>query len=94
MLKLAELGLFAFALWIPFRMVRAGIRNLWSILVGWFALAGLMMTLAVLSSIGNNNVDSDLVNAMPDGQVALPFLLFGWMPAWVATMVGKSHQRK
>ena len=82
LLEAAETGLFVFALWIPFRMGRAGLRSLWCILAGWFALAGLMVGLAFLSLRGNNDVDSDLVNAMPDGQIALPFLLFGWVYAW------------
>src|SRR5271169_4874140 len=87
MLEFAELGLFIFALWIPFRMGRAGIRYFWSILVGWFALAGLMITFAMLPLIfrGSYGIDSDLANAMPDGQAALPYLLFGWAIAWGAT---------
>jgi hypothetical protein len=38
MLKIAQLGAFAFAVWIPFRMGRAGIRNPWPMIAGWFAL--------------------------------------------------------
>ncbi|MGA2854963.1 MAG: hypothetical protein ABSE90_12635 [Verrucomicrobiota bacterium] len=97
MLEFAELGLFIFALWIPFRMGRAGIRNLWCILTGWFVLAGLMMTLAILPLIVGNRggaLDSELANAMPDGQAALPYLLFGWVLAWASTAFGKSRRRK
>jgi len=93
MLEIAELGLFIFALWIPFRMGRAGIRYLWCILTGWFALAGIMITLAVLPLIFGNRggaLDSELANAMPDGQAALPYLLFGWAIAWGVAALGRN----
>jgi indole-3-glycerol phosphate synthase len=92
MLEFAELGLFVFALWVPFRMGRAGIRYFWSILVGWFALAGLMITFAMLPLFfrGSYGIDSDLTNAMPDGQAALPYLLFGWAIAWGAAALGRN----
>jgi hypothetical protein len=65
MLEFAELGLFVFALWIPFRMGRAGIRDLWSILVGWFLLLSWALTLGVLSIKVSKLVDSDSANALP-----------------------------
>jgi len=92
MLEFAELGLFALALWVPYRMGRAGIRDLWSILVGWFVLAGLMVSFAVLSLMGNGSVDSELLNAMPDGQTAFPFLLFGWAFAWGSGSLWQERQ--
>jgi hypothetical protein len=94
MLEGAELGLFALALWIPYRMARAGVRTFWSVLAGWLALGGLVLALALLSVIGNNNVDSDLVNAMPDGQTALGFLLFGWGFAAISAAVGRIRKGK
>jgi indole-3-glycerol phosphate synthase len=72
-------------------MGRAGIRYFWSILVGWFVLAGLMIILAMLPLIfrGSYGVGSDLANAMPEGQHALFFLIFGWAYAWGATALGR-----
>ena len=94
MLEVAELGLLVFALWIPFRLGYAGIRILWAILAGWFALFALTTTLAVLSLVGVNGVDSDLVNAMPEGPHALFCLVFGWAPALGLAVLGKEFRYK
>jgi len=95
MLEIASDGLFFFALWIPFRMGLAGIRRLWCILTGWAALAGLMMALAFLPFAFSSGqvLDSDLANDLPDGQNALPFLLFGWGYAWAAAVIGRAIKK-
>lgn len=77
-------------------MGRAGIRNLWCILVGWFVLAGLMVALAILPlCFGNNGgaLDSNLADALPDGQAAVPYLLFGWAIAWGAAAIGRKSKK-
>lgn len=82
--------MFIFALWIPFRMGRAGIKFFWSILAGWLVSTVLITMLAMLPLIfrGSYGVDSDLANAMPDGQHVLFFLVFGWAFPLAATAIG------
>jgi hypothetical protein len=98
MLEFAELGALLLVLWIPLRMGRAGIRNLWCTLTGWFVLAVITLALEIvilpLSSMGNNGVDSDLTRALPNKLIVIAILFFGWIPAWTATTVGKNRQRK
>jgi indole-3-glycerol phosphate synthase len=90
LLEIAEFGLFVFVLWIPFRMGRVGIRDLWSILVGWFLLLSWALTLGILSIKVSKIVDSDSANALPDGQIGAPLLLFGWAIAWGAAALGRN----
>jgi indole-3-glycerol phosphate synthase len=94
LLEFAELGLLVFVLWIPFRLSCAGIRILWAILAGWFALFALTTALAVLSLVGVNGVDSDLVNAMPEGRHALFCIVFGWAPALGLALLGRGFRNK
>jgi indole-3-glycerol phosphate synthase len=93
-LEVGELGLLVVALWVPFRMGRAGIRNLWAVLAGWFVLAGLMLCLVSISMLGVNGVDTDLVHALPEGPHAMLALLFGWVPAMAMAALGRKKSVK
>jgi indole-3-glycerol phosphate synthase len=92
MLEIAELGLAIVVLWIPFRMGRAGIRDIWCILVGWPILVIWAMTLGYLSMKVGSLVDS--ANVLPDGQIGAPLLFFGWALAWAAASVGRNGIKK
>ena len=91
MLELVELGLLLFVLWIPFRMGRAKLGNVWCILVGWPLLVIWAIILGVLS-IKAGNLDSD--HALPDGQIGAPLLLFGWLQGLRAAALGRNGLRE
>lgn len=84
-----QLGLFGLALWIPFRMARAGIRNPWPMLVGWLALSAFGLFFASLSMDAIKAGDSELVNSLIEGPHVLLLLLFGWALAAGATSIGR-----
>ena len=68
-------------------MGRAGIKNIWCILVGWPLLLAWAIILCVLSIKAGNLVDTG--NVLPDGQIGAPLLLFGWLIALAAAEVGR-----
>jgi O-antigen ligase len=66
-IEIGELGLLILALWIPFRMGRAGIRNPWPMLAGWFALALAGFAFLSISEFAIRAQDSELVNSVIEG---------------------------
>ena len=92
MFEFGELGVLLFVLWILFRMGRAGIKNIWCILVGWPLLLAWAIMLGVFS-IPVSKLGDDAIS-LPDGQIGAPLLLFGWAVALAAAGAGRKFKRK
>jgi indole-3-glycerol phosphate synthase len=88
-IEISELGLFVVALWIPFRMGRAGIRNPWPMLAGWLALVLSGFVFLYISDLAIEAKDSELFNSVPEGPLALFLCLFGWAFASGAASLGR-----
>jgi hypothetical protein len=94
MLEVAQLGAFAFALWIPFRMGRAGIRKPWPMLAGWIALMSCVCLFISITSAGAKAHDHELANSVMEGPGLLILILFGWLPASFLGAYGEKLRRK
>jgi indole-3-glycerol phosphate synthase len=90
MLEIAQIGAFVLALWIPFRMGRAGIRNPWPMLAGWFALVACGFLFVSITMFGAKAQDHELANSVMEG----PGLLIGGVIASGAASIGRKGKTK
>jgi len=89
MLEIAQVGAFAFALWIPFRMGRTGVKNPWPMLAGWVALVACGSLFVSITLYGAKARDHEIANAVMEGPGLLVLILFGWIFAPAAASIGR-----
>jgi len=74
-------------------MGRANIRNPWPMLAGWLALFGWGAVCIGVVTAGYQAKDG-LVDNVFDGQIVLPFIVFGWAFASGAASIGRKSNLK
>ncbi len=89
MAEISELGALFVALWIPFRMGRAGISNPWPMVAGWLALTICGVAFMWVWEAAINANDSELANSVFEGTHVLLLFLFGSVLASGAAAMGR-----